>query len=278
MNIRKLSERKSKGFCKVKKTKRSLNIKKYDGNIPFEHVTIFVHGYKHIGKTAFCSQFENSLFLSFDPPNESLIHECDEINSWKDFLDKVNELVTYQDEFCYKYIILDNVEKAYELCYDNFCRKHNVETPNHYISHGGGYKILKKEFEKPLHKILKSKYTMIATGHTAYKSITSPEGEEFHIVTCDGSKQMLDFFEKYLSTTVCFCYQKNKKVLRIKGSSKYNVDSRLDNKFFYTDGTPVSIIPMGKSKEEGFKNFKLAFNNKLVKPKIKNSHLNKMKG
>ena len=272
--------KKEKSFSNFEKRLSSgLQIKQATGNMAFEKVSILIHGYKKIGKTALLAQFNKPLFLTFDPPNESLVYDYIYMDSWSKFVKSVNEITGNPQKYDYNYVVIDNIEKAYDLCMSAFLKKHNAETPNHVASHGGGHRMVKKLYEAPLTKLLNSKFVMLATGHTVYKQITTPEGDDFHIVTCDGSKYVLDFFEKYLSTIMCFCYiSKSKKALRLRGGTGYNVDTHIDGKFKYTDGSKITVIPMGDSKEEGFKNLKLAFDNKLKKPKIRKSLVDKMRG
>lgn len=122
-----------------------------------EDYIVFLYGSPKIGKTTFCSQFDNPLFLSTEAGTNALSVFQIPIACWEDFLEACNLIFNgikkgKPSEFAYKTIIIDTIDNLIKFCSDYVLKKNGVSHESD-LPFGKGYVLVKEEFRKVLTKL-----------------------------------------------------------------------------------------------------------------------------
>lgn len=149
-----------------------------------EHI-LLIYGREKIGKTTFCSSFPSTLFLTTEPGTKGL--EIYEYNSedggctnWKMIKDAV-DLVCDGNKF--KTVVIDTVDRAYDLCLDYICKECGIEYPGEdemgRQDRGKSWRFVKQEFMATMHKLIQSGKGLILTSHAKEQPIKTKSGVEY---------------------------------------------------------------------------------------------------
>ena len=130
--------------------------------------TMLVYGREKIGKTSLFASFPDALFLSTEPGTKALEifeynHENGGINDWNDMRDALEALKATPDRF--KTIIVDTVDRAYDMCRDWVSQKKGVEYPSDKNDHGSTWNAVKMEFLHFIHHVSRTGRGLCFTSH-----------------------------------------------------------------------------------------------------------------
>lgn len=116
-----------------------------------EDYIVLLYGEPKIGKTTFCSQFEDPLFLLTEAGTNALSVYSLNITSWLEFKEAVSLIVKSikQGDFKFKTIVIDTFDNLCNLCTE-YCMKENGASHPSDIPFGKGYDIIGKEMLKAL--------------------------------------------------------------------------------------------------------------------------------
>lgn len=226
---------------------------------------MLIYGRKKIGKTSLASMFSISekkvLFLFFEPGGKSLSLYQEPMTSWKKFTRFV-QLIS-KDKF-YGTVVIDTADYAYDDCLTEVCSDNGVTHPAD-LPYGKGWNLVKSEFTKQIRILLKSGKGVIFISHQKEVEVEDRDGKTYDKVTNTLSGQAREVIEGLVDIWANYDYEGNERILTILGSKNIDAGHRVDTRFRYTNGERIRKISMGKSKEEAYRNFIDAFNNKLVK-------------
>jgi len=140
---------------------------------------VFIYGPKKFGKTTWCAQAEDALFLCTEPGTSAVSVYQTEIYYWEDFYQICNLLST--DNHKFKTVVIDTIDNAYKLCEDYICKINGVQTIQD-VPWGKGPKYAMEEFRKIISLFGYLPTGLYLTSHTTTERIETRTGVYTKIV------------------------------------------------------------------------------------------------
>lgn len=142
----------------------------------------YIYGAGGTGKTTLASQMDRALLIAFERGYLAIpgIRAMD-VDSWGKFKQIVRELKKPEVQAAYKSICIDTIDIACDLCEKYICTREGVEKLGD-IAWGGGFKMMKKEFEETFRSISQMNYALFFISHSKDKVIKRDDGTEFNQV------------------------------------------------------------------------------------------------
>ncbi|MCL4552922.1 MAG: ATP-binding protein [Candidatus Marsarchaeota archaeon] len=137
-------------------------------------LTVLVYGPTKIGKSTWCSNAEEALFLSTEPGLNSLEVYQTPITGWEELLAACGEIAEGKHPF--KTVIIDTVDNAYRMCTEYVCRKHKVEHEAD-LNFGKGYTLIQNEFHRVLTKLAFMPYGLFLVSHSQNTEVETRNGK-----------------------------------------------------------------------------------------------------
>ena len=129
---------------------------------------MMIYGRAGVGKSTFCSYFEDSLFFATEPGLNHLEVFKVPINSWETFLEACGVVAAGQHKF--KTIIVDTIDNLIIYCSDYICRENKIEHPGD-MPHGKGWAMVTYEMNRALTKLYGIGYGVILVSHSKQEEI-----------------------------------------------------------------------------------------------------------
>lgn len=144
--------------------------------------TILIHGREKIGKTTWAASFPDALFLMTEPGARGLEvfsfnAEDGGVKNWSIFRAAVSLLVEDGAQQ-FKTVVIDTVDRAYDLCMDWVCAQKHISHPGD-DAYGKAWKAVKDEFQDQIHRILQAGYGLIFTSHAKELTIEERGGNKY---------------------------------------------------------------------------------------------------
>lgn len=136
---------------------------KVKGAYELNNIRLLLYGIPKIGKSTFCSKFNDALFLATEKGLKGLDVYQTEITNWNEFKEVVVLLNEPQDRF--KTIIIDTIDNLFKFCLNDVCQKNKIEHPSD-AKWGKGWDLLQREFEKQIIQLSLTDYGIIFISHT----------------------------------------------------------------------------------------------------------------
>lgn len=150
------------------------------------HYTLLLYGREKIGKTTMLASFPDALFFSTEPGTKGLRifefnHEDGGTRNWDIFRKGVDLLEKTPGKF--KTVVIDTVDRAYDMCLDWVCENRGVEYPGHDADgkedFGKSWRAVKMEFLEQLHRISQSGRGICFTSHAKESEIKTRSGDRY---------------------------------------------------------------------------------------------------
>lgn len=103
-----------------------------------------VYGPPKIGKTTFCNQWTEALFLATEPGTAAMHAAEVKVNSWQDFVGAVKELKDQKGKHRWKTLVVDTVDNLYEYLQDDVCTTNGWADLGD-AGFGKGYKLARRK-------------------------------------------------------------------------------------------------------------------------------------
>lgn len=142
-------------------------------------LTMLCYAVSKFGKSTFCAQAENALFLPTEPGLNALEVYQVPITCWDDLLAACSEIAAGNHPF--KTIIIDTVDNAYRMCADYVNRKAKVDHESD-LGYGKGYALINNEFQRVLTRLAQLPYGLYLTSHAIEKDFETRTGKYTKIV------------------------------------------------------------------------------------------------
>ncbi len=163
------------------KTMGLLPTEKSEKNLNLSDQIILVYGRAKIGKSTFCAQFEDAIFLATEPGLNHLEVYKNNITSWQQFLGICGELAKGDHKF--KTVVIDTIDQLIPLL------MHHVEEENEvdYIGDmpmGKGWFQVTQELSRTLIKLSTLPYGLILVSHAKQEEVET-KTSKFNRYTID---------------------------------------------------------------------------------------------
>lgn len=142
-----------------------------------EDFTVLIYGPSGIGKTTWCSEAEDALFLATEPGLNALHAYQVPITTWEEFATAAADLAKGEHRF--KTVILDTADNAYKMCAEYICHKHGVAHQSD-LEYGKGWALVNNEFQRILIKLGSLPYGLFLVSHSVEKEIDTRTGKRVH--------------------------------------------------------------------------------------------------
>ena len=231
--------------------------------------SILLYGLEKIGKTTLASMFPDALFFMTEPGGKSLRIYQIPILAWRELQDALVEVSRTKR---FRTLVLDTADLAYRLCEQHICKKLGITHASD-ETWGKAWGLIRNEFQITMAKMQSLGRGCIFISHAHEQEVRRRSGVSTHrtVPTMANIAQntlepMADFWVYY------GLKESGARELQIRPDSDVSGGIRTgieeeDQRFRYTDGTPIETIPMGTSPKESYENFVAAFENRLPRKK-----------
>ncbi len=142
-------------------------------------LTVLVYGPTKIGKSSWCSQPGDALFLATEAGLNNLEVFQSPVGTWEELLAACAEIG--RGEHAFKTIVLDTVDNAYRMCADYICAKFKVDHQSD-LAYGKGYALVNNEFHRVLNKLALLPYGLFLVSHLVEREFETRTGKVMRIV------------------------------------------------------------------------------------------------
>lgn len=160
------------------------------------HYLLLLYGREKIGKTTWLSSFPEAIYFSTEPGAKGLSvyefnHENGGVKNWDIFRSGVDLLEKNPGRF--KTVVIDTVDRAYDMCLDWVCENRGIEYPGHDSSgeedFGKSWRAVKMEFLEQIHRIVQTGRGICFTSHAKEEVFKTRSGDRFTRIYPTMSKQ-----------------------------------------------------------------------------------------
>lgn len=142
----------------------------------FEENLTLIYGAPKVGKSTFCSQLDNPLFLDTESGLNNLEVYKTGIDSWDTFKEVYKELKSQQGKLPFKTLVIDTIDNLWQMCCDYICKQNKVVHESE-LEWGKGYAMVKREFNMALAAYRQLGMGMIYTSHAEAREIATRVGK-----------------------------------------------------------------------------------------------------
>lgn len=140
-------------------------------------LTVLAYGPTKIGKSTWCSNFDNALFLATEPGLNSLeVHQV-QVTTWTEFLEYLGEIGAGKHEF--KTVIIDTIDNAYKMCQEYMMHKYSVEHESD-LKFGKGFTLVNNEFQRVITKLAFLPYGLVLISHSQELELETRTGTKYN--------------------------------------------------------------------------------------------------
>lgn len=140
----------------------------------------YIFGAGGTGKTTLASQMDRALLVACERGYNALPNVmAQDVTSWSEMKQVVRELKKPAVQETFKSICIDTIDIAADLCEKYICNREGVEKLGD-IPWGGGYKLMKKEFEETFRAITQMNYALFFISHAKDKVFKREDGSEYN--------------------------------------------------------------------------------------------------
>lgn len=191
---------------------------------------VSIYGDPKTGKTTTATQFPKSILAAFEKGYNAISGvRAAPIQKWSDFKKMLKQLSTDKAHEIYETVIIDTADIAFDLCEKYICQRESVDKIGD-IPFGGGYKMLKDEFNEALRSIPMMNYGLVMISHAQSRTFTDENGEEFNKMTPtlpERPRQIVLGMSDLIGYARSVKYEDGQKtVLYLRGTSRFEAGSR----------------------------------------------------
>lgn len=251
--------------------KKRKEVEKVEVNIDISHdytepiddlgqAVILITGEKKIGKTSLANQFGNNLVMAFEVGYKGLRIRKVDVPDW----DTARALVKKmrKDTF-FNTMTIDTADKSFKRCEEWSNKRLGISHASE-EEWGKGWAAIRNEYERFIDSLTQTGKGVILISHTQEKEVKKRNGESYARIMATLPKQGHDIVTGLVDIWCYFQYDGDRRILTIVGDDHISAGHRFAERFRTPDGRPIRHIDMGRSPEDGYKNFLSAWRNKYV--------------
>lgn len=192
---------------------------------------MLIYGHWKIGKSTFCSQMDNPLFLATEPGLEALSVYKLAVPDWNTFLAVCGEIAKGKHE--YKTIVIDTVDILWKCCAEYIRSQAGIQHESD-LGYGKGWEMVKNEFFRALRKLAMLPYGLVLTSHVnliEVKTQTSVTNKSVPTIPNSGREIILGWVDMILYCETVLTKEGEKRVIRTQPSEKWEAGDRTENAF-----------------------------------------------
>jgi hypothetical protein len=229
---------------------------------------LWLHGAPGVGKTTFCAQFEDiHMFMPEVRGAKAVASYQKPITHWMQW--QAYHPVLKKDKK-FRTLSIDVLEKLYDLCFEYMCKEvMHIDHPQDEKDFGKSWGKITKEFVTSIGRLSELDKGLILVSHSVEKPITTFTGETYDLIRPNLSGTALQMLHGAVDIIGYMYAEGDERFMRIRDNGDVMAKCRPTSNFFWPDGEQIEVIPLGKSARQAYKNFVLAFNNKLARPERK---------
>lgn len=140
-----------------------------------DHISMVIYGQPKIGKSTFCSRFENALFMATEPGLNYLKTKNVRVNDWAEACELVDVLA--KGSHPYKTLIVDTVDQLWAFCTEYIRKSRKVESIVD-IPYGKGKDLATSAFSDLIAKIVRLNMGMIFVSHAQMTDVETVYGKQ----------------------------------------------------------------------------------------------------
>lgn len=209
--------------------------------------TIMFYGEPKTGKTTTASKFEKNLVLATETgylaiPGIMALP----IQKWSEFKQVLRQLKEPQAKEMYYNITVDTADLLFELCEKFICSREGVEKVGD-IPYGGGYAMVRKEFDEALRSIPAMGFGLILISHSQEKTFKDENGDEYTRIAPTLSNQGRLVVDR-MSDVIGFAHPEQDEEgrtytrLYVRGTPRFIAGSRFRDMIPYFDFTYDNLV------------------------------------
>jgi hypothetical protein len=219
---------------------------------------ILLTGEKKIGKTSLANQFGKNLVLAHEVGYRGLRIRKIDVPDW----DTARAVVkTLRKDRFYTTVTIDTADKSFKQC-EAWSNKRLGISHASEEEWGKGWAAIRNEYEGWIDRISHTGKGIILISHTQEKEVKKRNGESYARIMASLPKQGHDIITGLVDIWCYFQYDGDRRILTIIGDDHISAGHRFAERFRTPDGRAIRHIDMGRSPEDGYKNFVKAWNNK----------------
>ena len=139
-----------------------------------DHISMIIYGQPKIGKSTFCTRFENALFMATEPGLNYLKTKNVRVNDWAEACELVDVLA--KGGHPYKTLIVDTVDQLWAFCAEYVRKSRKVESIVD-IPYGKGKDLLSTAFSDLIAKIVRLNMGMVFVSHAQMADVETINGK-----------------------------------------------------------------------------------------------------
>lgn len=153
-----------------------------------QRYTGLIYGREKIGKTTVLASFPKTLFFTTEPGSKGLsIYEFNSedggVRNWEIFRAGVDALCTKEARGQFETVVIDTVDRAYDMALDWVCENRGIEYPGHDAAgeedYGKSWRAVKQEFIEQIHRLEQAGYGIWLTSHAKETQIRTKSGDRY---------------------------------------------------------------------------------------------------
>ena len=157
-----------------------LNIQPHKVSRDLSGFLVYIFGAGGTGKTTLASQMDRALLLAAERGYNAIPGVmAQDITSWSEMKQVVRELKKPEVKETFKSICIDTIDLMADYCEKYICNREGVEKLGD-IPWGGGFKMMKKEFEDTFRTIAQMDYALFFISHSKDKLFKREDGTEYN--------------------------------------------------------------------------------------------------
>lgn len=213
--------------------------------------TFLLHGHPKVGKTTFCSDFPDTLFLLTTPAPEALSLYKKHVSSWSEAMQVFKAL--RDEDHGFKTVIIDPIEQLYQYCREHV-RKQYGFTHESEEDFGRGWEAVGSEFKTKLAKLSSLGLGLGMISHSEMKKIEDVEGRERYRIV-----PMLDKTSgrvvRHLVSFILYAEVdgQGNRLLRTQPSIKFEAGVRTPKGVYMPDPVPLEFEAFEEAFRQTFK-------------------------
>lgn len=141
--------------------------------------TMLIHGPSKIGKTKWCADIPDTLFLATENGHSHVEAFVLQVRNWEEFLAACAEIAKGGHPF--KFVAIDTINNLFDFCNEHVCARNKVQHESD-LAYGKGHALVRNEFIRALTKLSMLGLGLVLVAHSTEREYETRTGKRVRIV------------------------------------------------------------------------------------------------